>query len=65
MFDEDDSSLTEPSTSSDDEAYKPSASAKKPTRKKGDYTLKGVLKAPRTSTYSAKALYGMWHVLGS
>ena len=59
MFDDDDSSLTEYTSSSEDEAYKPVA--KKTTKKKGEYVLKGALKAPRTSTYSAKALYGMWH----
>lgn len=57
MFD-DGSSLTDVSSSESD--FTPS-NPKKGPKKRGDYVLKGVLKAPRTSTYAAKALYGEWH----
>lgn len=56
MFSDGDSSLTEFSSSSEDQSYR--AVAKKTPRKKGEYTLRGALKAARTSTYSAKHLYG-------
>ncbi|KLO15691.1 hypothetical protein SCHPADRAFT_849248 [Schizopora paradoxa] len=48
------SSLTD--ISDDDEQYTPAPKGKK-TREKAQYTIKPILKPPRQTTYSAKALY--------
>jgi len=48
------SSLTD--ISEDDEAYTPAPKTKK-AKEKGQYTIKPILKPPRQTTYSAKALY--------
>ncbi|KAH8113154.1 hypothetical protein DFH11DRAFT_1878713 [Phellopilus nigrolimitatus] len=49
------SSLTD--ISSDDDSFVPPNKAKKPAKKTGQWTLKSVLRAPRTAQYSVRTLY--------